>query len=209
MLVKEVVGCLKVHEVRLRGYEDKEEEKYLLLTHEEWLTRTKMNNATDFFFTSMRECGSQNKKNRDGGRGCGRDHGHPYRRGGRGGLGNTSQTYDNVNSWKDKSMIKCYSYEKYGHYGVECRKKKRDDEANLTLMQDQEPAPLLAEKNAQRRKVHGKSSHKRNHMTRDRTKFKERVEKLIGNVKFGDGSFVPIQGKVSILFSAIMATNVY
>ena len=35
MSVEEVVGCLKVHEERLRGYEDKEEEKYLLLTHEE------------------------------------------------------------------------------------------------------------------------------------------------------------------------------
>ena len=35
---EEVVGHLKVHEERLRGYEDKEEKKYLLLTHEEWLT---------------------------------------------------------------------------------------------------------------------------------------------------------------------------
>ena len=39
-----------------------------------------------------------------------------------------------------------------------------------------------------------------NYMTGDRTKFKELDEKLIVNVKFGDGSIVPIQGKGSILF---------
>ena len=39
-----------------------------------------------------------------------------------------------------------------------------------------------------------------NHMTGDRTKFKELEEKLIGNMKFGDGSIVSIQGKGSILF---------
>ena len=37
MSIEEVISRLKVHEERLRGYEDKEEEKYLLLTHEEWL----------------------------------------------------------------------------------------------------------------------------------------------------------------------------
>ena len=35
MSVEEVVGHLKVHEERLCGYEDKEDEKYLLLIHEE------------------------------------------------------------------------------------------------------------------------------------------------------------------------------
>ena len=33
MSVEEVVGCLKVHEERLRGYKDKEEKKHHLLTH--------------------------------------------------------------------------------------------------------------------------------------------------------------------------------
>ena len=41
-------------------------------------------------------------------------------------------------------MIKCYSCGKYAHYAVECRKKKQDEEANLTLTQDQEPALMLA-----------------------------------------------------------------
>ena len=103
---------------------------------------TKKNDVADSFFSIMRGCGSHNKKNWGCGRGCG----HGCGRGGKGGCGNTSQTYNNVSLWKDKSMIKCYSYGKYGHYAVECHKKKRDEEANLTLTQDQEPALMLAEK---------------------------------------------------------------
>ena len=50
MLVEEVDSRLKVHEERLRGYEDKEEKKHLLLTHEEWLTRTKKKDAMTLLF---------------------------------------------------------------------------------------------------------------------------------------------------------------
>ena len=39
-----------------------------------------------------------------------------------------------------------------------------------------------------------------NHTIRERTKFKKLYEKQIRNVKFGDGSIVPIQSKGSILF---------
>ena len=42
----------------------------------------------------------------------------------------------------------------------------------------------------------------RNHMTGDRTKFKDLDEKLIGNEKFGDGSIVLIQSKGSIFFKS-------
>ena len=39
-----------------------------------------------------------------------------------------------------------------------------------------------------------------NHVIGDRTKFKKLDKELIGNMKFGDGSIVWIQGKRSILF---------
>ena len=84
-----VVGCLKVHEERLRGYEDKEEEKHLLLAHEEWICMNKKNDAADSSFLSTRERDNHNKENR--GRGRGRGHGR-----GRGGKGG----YDNI----DKPM---------------------------------------------------------------------------------------------------------
>ena len=95
----------------------------------EWLTQTKRNDVVDSSFSSMRGCGSHNEKNKA--LGPGRRHG--CGRGSRGGCDDSSQTHDNSNREKDNSMIKCYSHGKYGHYAVECRKKKRDVEGNLTL----------------------------------------------------------------------------
>ena len=50
MSVEEAIGCLKVHEERLRDYEKKKEEKHILLTHEEWLMLTKKNDVAYSFF---------------------------------------------------------------------------------------------------------------------------------------------------------------
>ena len=129
--------------------------------------------------------------------------------------------HENANPRKDKSMIKCYSCRKYGHYAAQCRNKERDEEANLMFSKDEEPTLMLAEKMPnllilKEEKVianpfidiedqvetnmwyldNGVS----NHMTGDQAKFKELDEKFIGNVKLCDGSIVPIQGKESILF---------
>ena len=62
MSVEEVVGRLKVHEERHRGYEDKEEEKYLLLTHEGWLPRTKKKDADGYSFSGTSGHGNHNKE---------------------------------------------------------------------------------------------------------------------------------------------------
>ena len=86
--VEEVVGRIKIHEERLCGYQDKVEEKHFLLKHEKWLAWTKRNDAANSLFSSTRE------------RSCR----HGRRRGGRRGRDNTSQTHDNINPWKDKSM---------------------------------------------------------------------------------------------------------
>ena len=74
-------------------YEDKKEEKHLLLTYVEWLAQTKRNDVVDSSFPSTRGCGSHNKKNK--GHGRGRRHG--CERGGKGGRDNSSQTHDNSN----------------------------------------------------------------------------------------------------------------
>ena len=50
MSIEEVVGRLKIHKERLHGYDDREEEKHLLLSHEEWLERTKREDATNSSF---------------------------------------------------------------------------------------------------------------------------------------------------------------
>ena len=104
-------------------------------------------------------------------------------------------------------MIKCYACGKCRHYAVECCKKKRDEEPNFTLTQDQEPELMLDDKmhnllilNKEEVMVNlitqGENrvetnwyldNDASNHMTGDQKKFKELDEKLIENVKFGDG----------------------
>ena len=93
ILVEKVFVRLKVHEETIFCYEDKKEEKHLLLTYVEWLAQTKRNDVVDSSFSSTRGCGSHNKKNK--GHGRGRRHG--CERGGRGGRDNSSQTHDNSN----------------------------------------------------------------------------------------------------------------
>ena len=84
----------------------------------------------------MTECDNHKEEHRGRGRGRGR--------GGR--CDNTSQIHDNVNPYKDKSMIKCYSCGKYGHYTAECHNKEHDEEVNLMFTNDEEPILKLAEK---------------------------------------------------------------
>ena len=72
MSFKEVVGCLKVHEERFHGYDDKEELKHLLLTYEEWLVWTKRNDAADSSFSGTNGHGGHNKESRGHGLGHGR-----------------------------------------------------------------------------------------------------------------------------------------
>ena len=63
-----------------------------------------MKDVVDSSFSNKRIHDGHNKESKD----CGHGHGHVHERG----RDNTSQTYDNANHEKDKSMIKCYTYEK-------------------------------------------------------------------------------------------------
>ena len=97
MTMEEMIGRLKVHEERLRSYEEKEENG-LLLTRSEWVSRTKKNGG-----------------NSGDSRGRGRD----------------------------KSKVKCYNCDVYGHYASECQNSCRNrEEANLICDADEEPALL-------------------------------------------------------------------
>lgn len=129
---------------------------------------------------------------------------------------------------RDKSRIKCYNCNIYGHYAAECRKPKRTrdvkQEALMAQTEDDEPALLLAKhrkdneeimlnetnlvpKLATGEKVKEGASNvwyldngTSNHMTGDKEKFVELDEGISGLVKFGDGSTVRIEGKGSIIF---------
>ena len=200
MTVEETVGSLKAHEERLRGKTEPSNGQ-LLLTEDEWLKRE---TEGKLLFTRAEWEKRASQRNRSGG--------NKGRSGG-----------------QDKSQIKCFNCNIYGHYANECKKPSRrekgnrSEEANLILTHDEEPALLMAKCEENRDGVillnetttvaKLSSSDEQtdsnvwyldngasNHMTGLRSKFKQLDEKVTGRVRFGDGSFVDIRGKGTISF---------
>lgn len=67
-----------------------------------------------------------NANSSDGrGRGRGRGRGHGFGTG------------------RDKSHIKCFNCDLYGHFASECKNKKQEEEAHLAQTQEEDPALLL------------------------------------------------------------------
>lgn len=191
MTVEETVGSLKAHEERLRGQTETRGSK-LLLTEEEWARKE---NDEGKLLLTREEWLKKSSKPR---------------------------------GVRDKSKVRCFNCHVLGHYAAECRKprctKDVKPEAYMAQTDDEEPALLLAkhEKNddmvllnersvvpvlATYVKRKGAESNlwyldngASNHMTGERAKFKELDEKITGQVKFGDGSTVKIEGKGSIVF---------
>lgn len=112
-----------------------------------------------------------------------------------------------------------------GHFAIECRKPKREkepkQEANLTQIQDDEPALLLNETDTKSFLINEEEVTPKlvnnedtrsdsnlwyldngasNHMTWQRSKFRELDENITGQVKFGDGSVVDIKGRGTVVF---------
>ena len=197
MSVEETVGSLKAHEERLQGQTENNSGQ-LMLTEEEWLKREK--SEGQLLFTKEEWQKRKNQKNRG------------------------TNSYQWV---KDKSRVRCFNCQGQGHFAAECRKPKRDKEqkTEINLAQiDDEPALLLTECDTENKSTlllnegnvvprldrnkkkeiesnvwyldNGAS----NHMTGQRSNFKELDEKVTGHVRFGDSSTVEIKGKGSVMF---------
>ncbi|XP_039141989.1 uncharacterized protein LOC120279192 [Dioscorea cayenensis subsp. rotundata] len=127
MTVEEVIGSLKAHEERLRGYED-EKEEHILLTKAEWKAREEGEGTSNL----LRGRGGNNW------RGRGRGLGHSDDRSGNEGTHQEKKF--------DKTKVKYYNCHYFGHYAYECRSKKKDEEAYLVEKQDDnddEPTLLM------------------------------------------------------------------
>lgn len=203
MSVEEAVGSLKAHEERLKGQSDtgggqlmltaeewskrEKDETKLLLTREEWLKRRGKSGTEGQTNTNFR--GRNNK--------------------------------DFVCGVRDKSKIRCFNCLGYGHFAAECKKPQREreqkEEVNLAQMQDDEPALLVTEKvllvdegkimprlnqTSRDKQVDSNiwylDNGASNHMSGQLSKFKELDERVKGQVRFGDGSMVHIEGRGTI-----------
>ncbi|XP_074369734.1 uncharacterized protein LOC141711225 [Apium graveolens] len=226
LTVEEVVGRLKAHEERMKGKSESTSGQ-LLLTQEEWAKRPNKGGLLT----------SQNQRQM-GGFGV-RDRGRNGARNYSGGRGNFQQqqyknegTNKGYNTTRDRSTVKCFNCQVYGHYANKCRKPKRDkekvkeqtQESNLTRFKDDESTLLLTELHQNKGDVVLLNEEKAlpnfdqkdgargdenlwyldngasNHMTGHREKFNDLNEDVTGQVPFGDGSTVKIEGKGIIIF---------
>ncbi|KAI3516559.1 hypothetical protein L1887_15478 [Cichorium endivia] len=199
MTVEEVIGRLKAHEERMKGHDDNDERK-LLLTHQEWSERNKKKTEGD----------SKSKSNRGGfggSRGRGRERGRSN--GGRGTHGRGESHYQKnggrgTSSNQDKSRVQCYNCQEFGHYAAECTNPRRErNQENNLIQDDNEPALLLSSlenKEEDAEVFLNEESVRPILRTRGEESNQSKMWMIQGYVKFGNASKVRIEGKGMIIF---------
>lgn len=213
MSLSEVVGRLRTFEEGLKGRQlSKDRGDQLLLTQAEWEARSSKIKKYE---------GSSNT--RRGGR-HGRGHGHGRGQGGGRGDGDRA-TDERKPRNSDKSKVKCFNCNDYGHFTKECPKPNRREKVNLVTKQNDDEHQLLMAEACEliqsvpapdeevflhEDKVVPKPSGTQskdwyldtgasNHMTGCMEKFAKIDMTVKGSVKFGDGTAVKIQGRGSVL----------
>ncbi|GJY78472.1 zinc finger, CCHC-type containing protein [Tanacetum coccineum] len=123
----------------------------------------------------------------------------------------------NKREW-DMSKIKCHKCRKFGHFRKDCKESSTTQEQSNLILEDDEPSLLMTTHKTEHEEVllnegqiqPGKyattdtsiwylDNGASNHMTGIKSHFRDIDENITGRIRFGDGSYVEIKGKGSIL----------
>ena len=194
MSLVEAIGSLKVHEMRLSKRDAREEEHALL------------SSAMSKFNKTRQEEGQTSRgrgRGRERGRGRGRDQGRGKSQ------PNEEQKQEGTRKPFDKSKVRCYNCEEFGHFADECKNEKKPRVGEETVNLTAEESNLFMAytedvllQGVQDIKIQdnlwyldmGASSH----MTGIKSYFNTIDENIRGVIRFGDESSVVYEGKGSI-----------
>ncbi|XP_078444223.1 uncharacterized protein LOC144713503 [Wolffia australiana] len=190
MTLEEAVGSLKIHEDKLKDRQSRREEQVLLAR-------------------AIRKGKKKDKDKNSRGRGRGRGEGR-----GRG-QSNDGKGWSKDEDYRprDKSKIKCYNCQKFGHFASECRSDKKEEKANLANAEEKGESALLmtltepldhallqgSEGDPPMPDMWYLDTGANNHMTGMRSLFYQLEEAHLGSVCFADGSKLDEQGDKTVM----------
>ncbi|GJS03669.1 zinc finger, CCHC-type containing protein [Tanacetum coccineum] len=133
-----------------------------------------------------------------------------------------SSTHKGKPKWNkrecDMSKIQCHKCRKFGHFRKDCKESSTTQEQSNLILEDEEPSLLMATHETVHKEIllneeqvqPGKyattdasiwylDNGASNHMTGTKSHFRDIDESTTGHVRFGDGSYMEIKGRGSIL----------